>query len=241
VEPVRGKGAPADQVRPGTGVHDDPDCDKGQLVQAQRGHDAVVLQAEQQHLPPPRRGNRWTRGSRNGGRMTAEAGTLPAGAAAEAVPEPASDARPVGGGTGRKAIPTAPRPGGGVAQGQNRRGSQWQRRGARTVCGQRPDRGQVRARRRCADDPPRPRQDPRAKGGRWRETRCGTPLADLAQAVRRDVTASVCLQADNVRGQLTYGAAPYAFPWAWPVRPPSPSPADHSSKDLPSSSAGLSG
>jgi len=43
--------------------------------------------------------------------MAPEAGTLPAGAAAEAVPAPAALARPVGGGIGRKAIPTAPRPG----------------------------------------------------------------------------------------------------------------------------------
>jgi len=173
--------------------------------------------------------------------MTAEAGTIPAGAATEAVPAPASLARPVDAGNGRKAIPTAPQPGGGVAQGQNRRVTRWHRRGARIVRGQRPDRGQVRAPGRCAGDPPRPRQDPGAEGGRRRETRCGPPLADLTQAARRDVAVSVCLEADNVRGQPTEGTAPYAFPWASPVRQPSPSPADHSSEELLSSPAGPSG
>jgi len=67
--------------------------------------------------------------------MTAAPGALPAGAATEAVPAPASDARPVGGGMGRKAIPTAPRPEGGVSQGQNRRSNRWHWGGARTVCG----------------------------------------------------------------------------------------------------------
>jgi len=86
--------------------------------------------------------------------MTAEAGTIPAGAATEAVPAPASLARPVDAGNGRKAIPTAPQPGGGVAQGQNRRVTRWHRRGARIVRGQRPDRGQVRAPGRCAGTPP---------------------------------------------------------------------------------------
>jgi len=50
--------------------------------------------------------------------MAAEAGTLAPGAATEAVPAPAAHARPVGGGIGREAIPTAPRPGGEGAQGQ---------------------------------------------------------------------------------------------------------------------------
>jgi len=135
--------------------------------------------------------------------MATEAGTLPAGAAPEAVPAPAALACPVSGGIGRKAIPTAPRPGVGVAQGQDRRGNRWRRGGSRTVHGERPDRGPVRALGRCAGGPPRPRQDPRAEGGRWRKTRCGPPLADLAQAARRDVTVSVCLEADDVRGQPT--------------------------------------
>jgi len=135
--------------------------------------------------------------------MAPEAGTLPAVAAPEAVPVPAAHARPVGGGIGRKAIPPAPQPGGEVAQGQDRRGYRWRRGGARKVRGERPDRGPVRALGRCAGGPPRPRQDPPAASGRWRETRCGPPLADLAQAARRDVTVSVCLEADDVRGQPT--------------------------------------
>jgi len=135
--------------------------------------------------------------------MATKAGTLPAGAAPEEVPAPAAVPRPVGEGIGRKAISTAPRPGSGVAQGQDRRGNRWRRGGARTVRGGRPDRGRVRALGRCEGGPPRPRQDPRAEGGRWRKTRCGPPLADLAQAAPRDVTVSVCLEADDVRGQPT--------------------------------------
>jgi len=135
--------------------------------------------------------------------MAARAGALPASAATEAVPAPAAHGRPVGGGIGRKTIPTAPRPGGGVAQGQDRRGNGWHRGGARTVSGERPDRGPVRALGRCAVGPPRPCREPRAEGGRWRNTRCGPPLADLAQAARRDVKVPVCPEADNVRWQRT--------------------------------------
>jgi len=71
------------------------------------------------------------------------------------------------------------------------------------VRGKRPDRGPVRAFGRWAGGPPRPRQDPRAEGERWRKPLCGPQLADLAQAARRDVTVSVCLEADDVRGQPT--------------------------------------
>jgi len=45
-EPVRGEGAPADQDGARSRFHDDAERDKGQLVQAQRGHDAVVVKAE---------------------------------------------------------------------------------------------------------------------------------------------------------------------------------------------------
>jgi len=140
--------------------------------------------------------------------MTAGAGTLPAGAATEAAPAPASDARPVGGEVGRNAISTALRPGGVVVQGQNQRGDRQHRRGARNVRVRRLDRGHVRAPGRCAAEPSRPRQDPRAEGGRRRENSRGLPPADLTQAARRDIAVPVCLEADNVRGQPTQGAAP---------------------------------
>jgi len=84
-----------------------------------------------------------------------------------------------------------------------------------------------------------------AEAGRWRESRCCPPLADLAQAGRRDVAVLMCLESDDVRGQPTQGAAPYSFPWAWQGRPSpcsaSSAPAAHSSEELSPSLPAASG
>ena len=206
----------------------------------QRGQDAVVVQADQQHLPRPRWGARLARGFSDGGRLAAETGTLASGTATEAAPAPTPDARPVGGRVRRDVIPTASRPGGGVSQVQNRRGDRQHRREGRGIYGLRVAWGLVRASKRCAATPPRTREDLGAEGERPRETLRGPPLADLTQAARRDVKVPVRVEAENVRGQPTQEAAAYTLPWAGQGRPTSRSRAAHSSEELPPLSAALS-
>jgi len=96
-----------------------------------------------------------------------------------------------------------------VARGQDRRGD---RRGWRDGLGghrRRWDGAAVRHVCRRVADPPRPREDARAEGKRWRESLRGPLHAVLAHAGRRDVAVPVCLKTDDFRWQPTQGAAPY--------------------------------
>jgi len=103
--------------------------------------------------------------------------------------------------------PPAPRPGVRKAKGQYRRSEQRGRRGG--LGGHRRRRGGEADRpvHRGPTGPTAPRENARTKGGRRRKPRRGPPLADLAQAGRRDVTVPVCLETDDVRGQPIQGAA----------------------------------
>jgi len=214
-----GEGVSADQVKASPPVHDDAERDQGQLVQAQRGHDAVVLKAEKQHFPTFGRCVRRPRGIRDGSGVAPKAGTLAPGAPTEAPSEPPPDPCPIGGCVRRDAIPAASGSGVGVAKGQYRCGDRRRRRDGLGGHRRRRDGGAVRHFHRGTAAPPGPRWDAGAEGGRWRESRCGPPLANLAQAGHRDVTVPVRLETDDVRGQPTNGAAPYAFPWPWQARP----------------------
>jgi len=113
-EPVNGEGAPAYHVDAHPGSHDASERDEGHLVKAQRGYDAVVVQAAQQHLPAPRWAVRVPQGVGDGGSKAAKAGTLGSGAPTETVWGPSPDACPAGALVRRDTIRTTPSPGGGV-------------------------------------------------------------------------------------------------------------------------------
>ena len=121
-EPVRGEGVPADQVGARPRVQDDAERDEGQLVQAKRGHDAVVLKSEKQNFPVPGRGVWRSRGARDDGGVAAKAGTLAPGAPTEAPSQPPPGLCPIGGRVRRDVIPNTTRSGVGVAKGQYRCG-----------------------------------------------------------------------------------------------------------------------